>query len=79
MPALTQQRISVSIPSRSSRFLTREAKRQNTSISKIMADIIEEYRELKEDLYFSQLADERAETCTGTVSMEEAWKIVNAL
>jgi len=74
MSALTQQRISVTLPSSASSFLTREAKSQKASVSKIMSAIIEEYIDLKEDLYFSTLAEKVESETTGYCSHEEAWK-----
>ena len=69
-----QSTINITLPSRASSFLNREAKRQKRPVSEIMSSIIEEYRDLKEDLYFSKLAEKVESETTRLCSHEEAWK-----
>ena len=73
-PKPLRQRISVTLPSKASSYVNREAKRQKISVSKIMSAIVEEYMDLKEDLYFSALSEKVESETTRYCSHEEAWK-----
>ena len=70
----SQSTISVTLSNKASSFLTREVKRKKKPVSEIMSSIIEEYRDLKEDLYFSKLAEKVESETTRFCSHEEAWK-----
>jgi len=68
-----QTTINVTLSNKASSFLTREVKRKKRPISEIMSSIIEEYRDLKEDFYFSKLAEKVESETTCFCSHEEAW------
>ena len=71
-----EQSINVTFPKETVSFLSQRARRHKMSVAKTICDIIADYME---DDYLGKLAEKRENTCTGYVSLEDAWKKVNAL
>jgi len=83
---LTSTEISVTFPGDISDFLRRRAEREGVSVPKaafaIMADVMEEDEDEispEEEAYLVELAKEAERTSTGTITMEEMWKKIDAL
>ena len=80
MPTLTPPPpIRVTFTPEISATLRRRAKARKMTLSQIVAAIVEDYIDDEEDKYLSKIADERATKSTGTVTLADAWKQVNAL
>jgi len=73
MTTLAPQQINIMLPGDASVFLNREAKRQKASISDVMVEIIKDYMERREDMYFSALSEKIEAETTSFHSHEEAW------
>ena len=53
-------RLNVTLSSEVARVLSKKAKQENVSLSKIAKDLIEAAMERDEDIYFSKIAEKRA-------------------
>ena len=57
--ATTNPRINITVPGKTALILSRTAKRNKKSVSRVALELIEWAIEEKEDIYFSKIADKR--------------------
>ena len=57
--ATVNPRINITVPGETAQILSRTAKRNKKSVSKVALEFIEWAIEEKEDMYFSDIADKR--------------------
>ena len=60
--ATSNPRINITVPEETALILSRTAKRDKKSVSKVALELIEWAIEEKEDLYFSKAADKREQS-----------------
>ena len=70
------RRINVSFKPKIVRVLTRISKKNETSLSQVAQELVEEALELREDIYLSNLAEEAEKRAKGkpSVSPDKLWK-----
>lgn len=70
------RRINVSFNPKTAAALTHLSKKRETSLSHIAQELVEEALELREDLYFSKLAEKSEKRAKGqpSVSADKLWK-----
>jgi len=73
MPTLAP-RINVTVPKDVATLLKKKAKRDKTSLSKTVLDLVMAAMESDEDIYLAKLAEKRESESTRYYSHEEAWK-----
>jgi hypothetical protein len=74
--ATKHRRINVSFKPKIARLLTRISKKNETSLSQVTQELVEEALELREDIYLSNLAEEAEKRAKGkpAVSADKLWK-----
>jgi len=74
--ATKQRRINVSFKPKIARALTRISKKNETSLSQVAQELVEEALELREDIYLSKLAEEAEKRAKGkpSVSADKLWE-----
>ena len=60
--ATTNPRINITVPGKTALILSRTAKRNKKSVSRVALELIEWAIEEREDIYFSSIADEKEQT-----------------
>lgn len=70
------KRINVSFKPQTAQALLRLSKKNETSLSHITQELVEEALELREDIYLSRLAEEAEKRAKGkpSVSADKLWK-----
>jgi hypothetical protein len=70
------RRINVSFKPKIARVLTRISKKNETSLSQVTQELVEEALELREDVYLSNLAEEAEKRAEGKppVSADKLWE-----
>lgn len=73
------RRINVSFKPKTVRALTRLSEENETSLSQVAQELVEEALELREDIYLSKLADKAEKRAKGKtpVSADKLWKELN--
>ena len=75
MAATATMTYRVTLPKKASVFLSRKAKKENTTIPREISRIVEDMIEYAEEGHIWEEALRNAKTCTGDfVSHEDAWK-----
>ncbi len=69
----TKKRLNLSLPKWMEEALIQLAKKDEMPLSTKAVELLKEAIELQEDIYFSQLVDERIANNKGFISHEEAW------
>jgi len=73
MPTL-KPRINITVPGEIAGILSKTAKQNKKTVSKVALELIEWALEEREDIYFSKIADERTRNPKWVKDSENIWK-----